>query len=145
MKHWVVWGLLWVPMGAWAQYKCVIEGKTLYAERPCGPNARPVVIPDTSVSEERRRQADEVARREKILSLEIELQNAKDQIKIERQSARVKSDQDAKKQRCANLLRIAKNAKDEANMYRYHQGLIDDARRRQKEAEDAHFSECYGR
>lgn len=41
-------------------------------------------------------------------------------------------------------LRTAKAAKDESNMYRYHQGLIDDAKRRQKEAEDEHFSNCYG-
>lgn len=52
--------------------------------------------------------------------------------------------QPSKREYCDNLLKTAKAAKDEAALYRYHQGLIDDARRRQKEAEDEHFSNCYG-
>lgn len=52
--------------------------------------------------------------------------------------------QAAKRQRCAGYLKTAEDAKNEAAMYRYHQGLIDDAKRREKEAKDRHFSECYG-
>lgn len=48
----------------------------------------------------------------------------------------------------AIIIEAAKSAQDARNRlqtYRYHQGLIDNARREVKEAEDRHFSECYGR
>lgn len=43
------------------------------------------------------------------------------------------------------LLASAQDARNRLQTYRYHQGLIDNARREVKEAEDRHFSECYGR
>lgn len=39
MKVWLMLLLLAVSPAALPQYKCVINGQTTYAERPCGPNA----------------------------------------------------------------------------------------------------------
>ncbi len=50
----------------------------------------------------------------------------------------------AKEERCQQLLANAQAAKNRQATYRYHQGLIDNAGRENKEAIDQHFSECYG-
>lgn len=131
------------PLIAQAQvYKCTQNGQTVYAERPCSSTAKLLDI-DAQVSPERRQQAADVAARERALAKQVDNQTRADQRQIDRRAADAQADRDAKKSRCAQLLRDAKDAKDESNKWRYHQGLIDDARRRQKEAEDSHFTECY--
>jgi hypothetical protein len=134
---------LLIPLIAQAQvYKCTQNGQTVYAERPCSTTAKLLEI-DTSVSQERRQQAADVAERERALGKQVDNKNRAEQRQVDSRAADFQAQNDAKKTRCAQLLRDAKGAKDESNMWRYHQGLIDDAKRRQKEAEDAHFTECY--
>lgn len=134
---------LLIPLTVQAQvYKCIQNGQTVYAERPCSSNAKVLEI-DTHISAERRQQAADVAERERALAKQVDNKNRAEQRQIDRRSSDVRAESDAKKARCAQLLRDSKAAKDESNMWRYHQGLIDDAKRRQKEAEDAHFTECY--
>lgn len=140
----LVFALLIVPTLASAQvYKCVINGKTQYAERPCAPAAKALSIRD-DVTPERQAEAEQVARREKAMALGIEadkLYERADQIRAEGEA---KAAAKRSSGRCDQLLRIAEDAENESKKWRYHQGLIDDAKRRKKEAEDAHFSECFG-
>lgn len=128
-----------------AQYKCVENGRTTYAERPCSPGATPVDLPrDNPVTAAEREQAGERLKRQQKVAAEIDTMNAVEQARLQK-IANAAAAQDArKKARCAELLKTAKGAQDEAQTYRYHQGLIDDANRRKREAEAAHFSECYG-
>ena len=137
--------LLLLSFNAQAQvYKCVVNGKTIFAERPCAANAKMIDTSGATVSTERHQQAQEVVKRERLLSEKTDLENRIDERARQRDQAALNSAKEAKKARCDRLVQTAKNAKDESNKWRYHQGLIDDAKRRQKEAEDAHFSECYG-
>ncbi len=125
-------------------YKCVIDGKPSFSERPCAPNAQKISSGDGSISKERQEQAAEVARREQSMAREIEMEKRSEALERQmRYQLSQPSARDGKQARCDKLVQTAKDAKNEAAMYRYHGGLIDDARRRQKEAEDAHFSECY--
>ncbi len=128
-----------------AQYKCVENGRTIYAERPCSTSAKPVELPrDNPVTAAEREQAKERLRRQQRVAEEIDTMNALEQARLQK-IADASAERDArKKARCAELLKISKGAQDEAQTYRYHQGLVDDANRRKREAEAAHFSECYG-
>lgn len=142
MKRFLL-ALLILPSLASAQvYKCVVNGKTQYAERPCAPTAKALNIGD-DLTPERQAEAEAVARREKAMALGLEadaLYERADQIRADgyaRATAKRRTGN------CANYQRTAKNAEDEAELYAT-QRFRDDAKRRQKEAEDAHFSECYG-
>lgn len=128
-----------------AQYKCVENGRTTYAERPCSPGAKPVDLPrDNPVTPAEREQAAERLKRQKNVADEIDVMNALEQARLQKIADASAARDARKKARCAELLKISKGAQDEAQTYRYHQGLIDDANRRKREAEAAHFSECYG-
>ncbi len=128
-----------------AQYKCVENGRTTYAERPCSPSAKPVELPpDNPVTVAEREQAKERLRRQQRVAEEIDTMNALEQARLQKIADASAARDARKKARCAELLKISKGAQDEAQTYRYHQGLIDDANRRKREAEAAHFSECYG-
>lgn len=129
-----------------AQYKCVENGRTTYAERPCSPAAKAVELPrDNQVTQEERAQAAERLRRQKKIAGEIDTMNAAEQEKQKRRGEVFAEQERLKRERCAELVKLAKGADDDSKTYRYHQGLIDDANRRKKEAEAAHFTECYGR
>jgi len=129
-----------------AQYKCVENGRTTYAERPCSPAAKAVELPhDNQVTQEERAQAAERLKRQKKIAGEIDTMNAAEQEKQRRRGEVFAEQERLKRERCAELVKLAKGADDESKTYRYHQGLIDDANRRKKEAEAAHFTECYGR
>lgn len=129
-------------------YKCSQNGKTVYADQPCATNAARVDYGADRVTTDQRRQAEIVHLRNQVSALQSDLEESRSkQIAREQSQAltqAIDQKKDAKEQRCKQLLATAKAAKDEAAMYRYHQGLIDDARRREKEANDAHWSECYG-
>jgi hypothetical protein len=138
--------LLVVTMPTMAQYKCQTGGATVYQERPCSQTAKPLELPgDTPVTADDRAQARARFLRQKAVADGIDQQHKVEQADINYRSAAVRRESNQKKQRCADLLRTAKDAHDESNKWRYHQGLIDDAKRRKREAEEAHFSECYGR
>lgn len=140
----LVLALLILPSLAGAQvYKCVVNGKTQYAERPCAPAAKALDIRD-DVTPERQAEAEAVARREKAMALGIEAEQLYERADQIRAEGAAKAAAKRSSGRCDQLLRTAKDAENESKKWRYHQGLIDDAKRRQKEAEDAHFSECYG-
>lgn len=125
-------------------YKCTENGRTIYAERPCASNAKELNIDDFRTDEQRRQSLDS-ARRQKRLSKTNDIEAEIYRLEREKQSAKFQAAEEAKRRRCATLVKTAKDAKDESQKWRYHQGLIDDAKRRQKEAEDAHFSECYAK
>jgi hypothetical protein len=96
------------------------------------------------MTESRRSEAAEVAQREKLMALEHEIDNLQQQnTQIRRSISATPQPAYRAKDRCADLLRVAKNAKDEAELY-VTPRFREDAKRRQKEAEDAHFTECYG-
>jgi hypothetical protein len=138
--------LLLATMPCMAQYKCVLNGTASYQERPCGPNAKPLALPaDTPVTDAERAEAAASLARQRAVAGQIATRHAIEDIDINRRSTLVRAEQAQKKLRCSDLLRESKNAQNEANTYRYHQGLIDDAHRRKREAEAAHFSECYAR
>lgn len=141
--------LLLITMGlaspCLAQYKCVENGRTTYAERPCSPGAKLVDLPrDNQVTAAEREQAAERLKRQQNIAEEIDTMNALERERLQKRANAAAAQDARKKARCAELLKIAKGAQDEAQTYRYHQGLIDDANRRRREAEAAHFSECYG-
>ena len=135
--------LLLIPALASAQvYKCVVNGKTQYAERPCAPDAK--YLPATDVlTTQRQNEAADVARREKILSLQQEADSLREKAAQIRKSSIEKAEAIRANGRCASLQRIAKNAENESDLY-YSQRFKDDAKRRQKEAESALFTECFG-
>lgn len=127
-------------------YKCTEGGKIVYADRPCGSKASVLNLGESD--DERKRLAEAGKARNEA---QIAASNAARQVREESASAAPAAraaasapSRESKQAYCDRLVRTAKDAKDESNKWRYHQGLIDDAKRRQKEAEDAHFSECYG-
>ncbi len=141
----LVIGTLLMPFASMAQYKCVEGGRTVYADKPCSGNAKLLVLPnDTPVSSADRAAARASYYRQKAVADDIDVQNAMDQREQSLRMAQQATANAEKEQRCADLLRQAQEAKNRQGTYRYHQGLIDNARRENKEAEDAHFSECYG-
>lgn len=100
-----------VAFSAQAQYKCTINGKTVYADAPCAHNARPVGALEDSVSQQQqierlrqslkeekqrgaieRQQGAEVQARER----SVERFTANEQAATERAAA-------AKQRRCADL------------------------------------------
>lgn len=131
---------------AQATYKCTVNGKSSYSDRPCGQNATTLAIGDSAEERERLRQAARDRQRASEAIAEVMRQNPPAPVRPVTRAPAPRADSGASSQQayCDGLLRTAKAAKDEAAMYRYHQGLIDDAKRRQKEAEDEHFSKCYG-
>lgn len=53
MKTWICAALL-LPISAVAQYKCVVDGHTTYAELPCGPGATDIRLNVPAVTEKQR-------------------------------------------------------------------------------------------
>lgn len=136
------------PLPAMAQvYKCVENGKTVYAERPCSSSAQALNIGDSAATQQRL-EAEQRGRQAGMR----EAQKNYDDAASRRLDALERADQrraaaaprkPSKEERCAQLLKEAKKGKDDQILYQTS-GYINDAKRRQKEAEDAHFSECYG-
>ena len=62
-----------------AQYKCVVNGKSVYADQPCAINAQSVAAPQDRVTTSQRMQAEEVRRREAAMKRSIEIDAAVDQ------------------------------------------------------------------
>lgn len=137
---------LFLPTLASAQvYKCVQNGKTVYSGSPCGANAQPVHAGEESAAEKQRLRDAAEARQRGAEAIGAAVAQARsDKSPAPAGINNTGSRPQSKREYCDNLLKTAKAAKDEAATYRYHQGLIDDAKRRQKEAEDEHFSRCYG-
>ncbi len=136
--------LIITPISASSQYKCIEYGKVIYAERPCGPSAKKLDINVPRVNDEEKTEAALNHERNKKALNQIEDRKRSDEMQRKKDIAIYDAAIAAKKNRCEDLVRTAKSAKNESAMYRYHLGLIEDAKRRQKEAEDAHFSECFG-
>ena len=141
----IVTGMMFFPLMALAQYKCVESGRTVYSDKPCSPSAKLLVLPaDTPVSATDRAQARASYYRQRVVADEIDVQNALDQREHNARMAQQATAAAAKEERCQQLLANAQAAKNRQATYRYHQGLIDNAGRENKEAIDQHFSECYG-
>lgn len=130
---------------AHAQYKCLLDGKTLYSERPCSARTETLPLPaDTPVTEEERAEAKLRTLRQKKLLSEMEYRNQLDNLEAARESRRVRSIEATKQARCQGYLSDLKNAERDERLFSWGP-YQDDARRRQKDAKDAHFSECWTR
>ena len=137
--------LLWLPSLASAEiYKCTQGGRTVYSGSPCGTDAVKVHAGEESAEEKQRLRDAAAGRQEAGEAMAEASRNARSRTSTTIVTPVSAPRQPSKREYCDRLLKTAKAAKDESNMYRYHQGLIDDAKRRQKEAEDEHFSNCYG-
>lgn len=132
------------PVSTNAQYKCVVDGRTIYAERPCLPGSKPMTLPRAApVTDEDRAQAKAIAAQEQLLHEQNTLNR---QVGDERYRQRMRSGPSPKEQRkahCQQLREQVKQSKDDLNTYRYNEAIIRDAQRRKKEADDALFSDCF--
>jgi len=125
-------------------YKCVENGKTVYAERPCSAKATILNISETP--EHVKRFQEEAAARQKsqdAFTDAIRQERAKQPIVI-REKYIPPPSQPARPDRCAILLQQIQDAKDDQSVYSGNSIISARARIQQKRAEDAHFSECYG-
>lgn len=132
------------PMTCLAQYKCVIDGRTTYAERPCTPNAKPMELKVLPVTDGEREAALRRQRRNASDAQKFADRSADEQADINRRTQQVRGERAAAQERCRRLLADAKSADTDSRLYR-HPGIVDDALQRKKEAEAAHFSDCYSR
>ena len=136
--------LLLLPALAFGQsmYKCTEGGKTVFSERPCGQSAQEVkTINDVTPASQA--QARVSAARQRVLSRQNDYDAAAREYELTKDAVARDAKDRAKQNECSRLARTATNAKNEQDLYvtdRYK----NDARRRQKEAEDAQFSKCYG-
>ena len=139
--------LLLLPALAFGQstYKCTENGKTVYSERPCGQSAQKLSIGDSAADEARYKEAykrrmaaeDAAANSEEAAATRAAGAAKADQRRAE------PSAKDTKQAYCNKLVSKAKAASDEAETY-FTPKYREDAKRRQKEYEDEHFSKCYG-
>ncbi|MCA0184710.1 MAG: hypothetical protein LCH90_01745, partial [Proteobacteria bacterium] len=119
-------------------------GVTTYSERPCGEKPKTVELnvhqPDARERALARQRAA-VDRRDAAV-VDYEQARLESERRVERsQRASAEASHNAK---CAGYERGARNAVAEREMYRT-QPFRDDADRRRKEYEAAHFSECYAK
>lgn len=139
----VVFALV-TPHAIGQTYKCTINGRSVYSDFPCSTSARRVDAGQDTVTAAEQAEVKERLRREKKEAARVDAEAAIDQADRERSGAAAAGARDQKKLRCQQLQETARSARNEAATYRYHPGLIEDANRRAREAEGAHFSECFG-
>lgn len=120
-------------------YKC----GAVYSDKPCGHPAEVVELKTYSPSAKERALARERAAADRrdvqISDREFAQRAARAQAYANQNAAR----DAAHDYRCASIQQRARNAANERELY-FTQGYKNDADRRRKEAEDQHFSECYG-
>lgn len=133
------------PLTCLAQYKCVIDGRTTYAERPCTPNAKPMELKVFPVTDEERKAASIRLMRDASAAADFAHRSAVEQADIDRRSRQVRGERAAAQERCRRLLAEAKSADNDSRLYRYNHIIVEDALQRKKDAEAAHFSDCYSR
>lgn len=141
----LVLGAAAIQDAAHAQYKCVTNGQTTYSERPCAPTAKQLDLKVAPVTRSEMLENEARISRQRRAAIDLENSRLRGDAEHATRAQAVQDEAQAKRQRCAELQAAAKQARDDGSKWRYHQGMIDDARRRQKEAEDEHFSNCYGR
>lgn len=125
-------------------FKCTVNGVTTYSEHPCGDKPKAVELnvhqPDA---------------RERALARQRAAVDRRDAAVIDYEQARLEADRRVERSqrasaeashsaKCSGYERAAKNAAAERDMYRT-QPFRDDADRRRKEYESAHFSECFAK
>lgn len=136
--------LIW-PMTGMAQYKCVIEGRTTYAERPCTPNSKPMDLKVVPVTDEERKDALVRQMRAASDAQNFADRSAAEQADIDLRTRQVRGERAAAQERCRRLLAEAKSAENDSRLYRYNSVIVEDALQRKKAAEASHFSDCYSR
>lgn len=139
----VICVLAFVALPASAQvFKCTVNGVTTYSERPCGEKPKALELNVHQPDPRERalaRQRAAVDRRDAAV-LDYEQARLEAERRVERsQRASAEASHNSK---CSGYERAAKNAAAERDMYRT-QPYRDDADRRRKEYESAHFSECF--
>lgn len=112
----VFWLATSLVSGAWspivlAQYKCVVNGKTVYADAPCAPDAKHVGELQDQVSKQAeidrlRQSLSEKQQRNRIEAREDAAYSAQQramQQQVAAEAAQARADDSAKRRRCANL------------------------------------------
>lgn len=100
----------WSPT-AMAQYKCVVNGKTVYADAPCAANAKHVGELQDQVSKQAeidrlRQSLSERQQRNRIEARDEAVYNAQQRALLQQvanEAAQARADDSAKRRRCANL------------------------------------------
>lgn len=137
----VVYAALLIPLTCMAQtYKCVEKGKSVYSDRPCSDKAVVLNIGDNPADKER---LEESHRRLNEMRASVGAGDAIRQEGAARAAQRRSSGSDQQQDDCARLIRTSKDAANEAELYQTPRFKAD-AKRRQKEADDEHFTKCYG-
>lgn len=113
MKKAIILFAALISLPAWAQYKCVVNGKTVYADAPCAPNAKHVGELQDQLSEEQQVQRLQQSIKERKERNRIEGQQdaafesqqraASRHVSAEQAQARV--DESNRQRRCAGLQR----------------------------------------
>lgn len=131
--------LVSAPALAQQVYKC----GAVYSDKPCGQAPEVVDLKTYQPSARERAMARERAaidRRDVQIS---DMEFARREARAQAYAAQAAARDAANQMRCARIQQQARNAANERDMY-FTQGFKNDADRRRKEAEDQHFSECYG-
>lgn len=114
--------LFFVASTAQAQYKCSINGKTVYADAPCAPDAKAVGALEDHVSRDAQRDRERVLRREQRQLGGIQAEQEADRRQHARQvEAVVAADQanaSIKSSRCASARRELQTAQRATAVYR---------------------------
>lgn len=105
--------LAFCPLAAQAQYKCTINGKTVYADAPCARDARPVGELQDNVSKDQEIQRLKQSLKEQRQRNAIDGRQEADQAALQRstdaqianEAAQARAAESARKQRCAGLER----------------------------------------
>jgi len=113
MKQIIILLAALISLPAWAQYKCVVNGKTIYADAPCAPNAKHVGELQDQLSEEQQVQRLQQSIKERKERNRIEgQQNAQFEAQQRSQFAQANSEASqtlandaAKARRCGSLQR----------------------------------------
>ncbi|RIX47481.1 MAG: DUF4124 domain-containing protein [Rhodocyclales bacterium GT-UBC] len=135
--------LLSTPGLSFAQYKCVVNGKTVYADVPCAADAKHVGALEDYISRESRLDRARVVNRERNHLGAIESENDADRRRIAQSIEQIRANDRAaanlKAARCSNAQRDLQNAQRASAVYRdlnmqnsanQRRGEIDSAERR---------------
>jgi hypothetical protein len=120
-------------------YKCTIDGKISYAERPCSQGASRIPMAGDEL-----RKKQEEQRLEEVRKLTEKLERAKEQEKQLEQWRAKRREMEIKDARCSALLLAAMHSKSEASVWD-NPTLVYNAKTKQMAAEEAYARECSGR
>jgi hypothetical protein len=135
--------LLFASVNAGAEvYKCTVNGKSVYSDTPCAANAQYVGSGADAVTERQKLEAKIVDLKNKKRVAELEHSQTLDQISVSKVADSYTADDRRKQAKCDAYKREAESAKRDLGTYKYHQGIINDAKDREKTNASKYRSEC---